>query len=90
MVQFLYIVTLISSAMGGLVLVIGSMRANSAPQEAAAAAMGIGLAVIPYVFARCVQITKDRAESLAAARKTASALEDISVKMDRPAGGPKP
>ncbi|MCW5648369.1 MAG: hypothetical protein KIS62_01350 [Ramlibacter sp.] len=90
MVQALYIVTLISSAIGGLVLIFGSVGAKSSPQEAAAAAIGIGLAVIPYVFARCVQISRDRAETMAVAQRTASALEDIAAKLERKSHGDNP
>lgn len=84
MVQALYIITLISSAIGGLVMFFGLAGAKSAPQEAAAAAMGIGLAVVPYVFARCVQIVADRKEQAELAKRTVSLLETISVILDRP------
>lgn len=60
MIQVSYIVTLISTCFGFLVLVFGFSGAQSAPQEAAAAALAIALAVIPYVFSRCLQITADR------------------------------
>jgi hypothetical protein len=42
-----------------LVLAFGFLGASSAPQEAAAAALALGLAVIPYVFTRCVQLSND-------------------------------
>jgi len=70
MVQFCYVVTLISTCFGLLVLIFGFSGAQSAPQEAAAAALAIALAVIPYVFSRCVQINSDRARSI----KDAAAL----------------
>jgi Na+/melibiose symporter-like transporter len=59
-IQVSYIITLISTCFGLLVLIFGFSGAKSAPQEAAAAALAIALAVIPYVFSRCLQITADR------------------------------
>ena len=48
------IVPLVGSILGVLVLVFGVLGAEGAPQEAAAAAIGVGLAAIPYVFARAI------------------------------------
>ena len=48
------IVPLIGSILGALVLVFGVLGAEGAPQEAAAATIGVGLAAIPYVFARAI------------------------------------
>ncbi len=48
------IVPLIGSILGALVLIFGVLGAEGAPQEAAAAAIGIGLAAIPHVFARAI------------------------------------
>jgi hypothetical protein len=44
----------LSAALGGIVLVFGVASANGAPQEAAFAAIAIGLAVIPYCFNRAL------------------------------------
>lgn len=52
MKKSLWILTIIGSLLGGLMALIGLFAANSAPQEAAAAAMGIAFAVIPYCLAR--------------------------------------
>lgn len=41
---------------GGIILSIGTLVANGAPQEAAVAAIAIGTAVIPYVIARSLDI----------------------------------
>ena len=60
MIQASYIITLISTCFASLVLIFGFSGAQSAPQEAAAAALAIALAVIPYVFSRCLQIAADR------------------------------
>ncbi len=40
--------------LGGLTVIVGISAANGAPQEAAAAAMGIAFAVIPYCLAKAV------------------------------------
>ena len=46
--------TLLGSLLGGVILVIGVFTANGAPQEAAAAAIALGCAVIPYCVARAI------------------------------------
>ncbi|WP_092000077.1 hypothetical protein [Polaromonas sp. OV174] len=56
---FFNIVTRIGAVLGAIVLVIGFAGAKGAPQEAAVAALAIALAVIPYVLARCVQMSRD-------------------------------
>jgi hypothetical protein len=75
MVPFLYVVTLLSATIGGLVVLLGVGGAHGAPQEAAAAAIGLALAVIPYVFTRSVQISRDRTEQLDQLKRIASLLE---------------
>jgi hypothetical protein len=54
MKKFLWITTAICSVIGGLTAVVGISAANGAPQEAAAAAMGVAFAVIPYCLAKAV------------------------------------
>ncbi len=54
MKKFFWIVTIISSSLGGLFAFGGVAFANGAPQEAAAAAIGVACAVIPYCIARAV------------------------------------
>ncbi|OVZ89950.1 hypothetical protein CBW58_18210 [Yersinia frederiksenii] len=48
------------SAIGFFQGVFMVMGANSAPQQAAGAAMGIAWAVIPYCFAKAIQMMKPR------------------------------
>ncbi|WP_236192775.1 hypothetical protein [Pseudomonas glycinae] len=50
--KFMWIVTIVMSLIGALVGFGGMILAKSAPQEAAAAAMGLTCAVIPYCIAR--------------------------------------
>ena len=45
---------LLGALAGGAILVLGVMEANGAPQQAAAAAIGGAVAIIPYVLARAV------------------------------------
>jgi len=50
--KFMWFVTIGMSFIGAVVGFGGMMLAKSAPQEAAAAAMGLTCAVIPYCIAR--------------------------------------
>lgn len=50
--KFMWIVTVFMSLIGAVVGFGGMILAKSAPQEAAAAAMGLTCAVIPYCIAR--------------------------------------
>src|SRR5262245_2015770 len=50
-----FVLPMIGALLAGVVLVLTVTGANGAPQEAAGAAIAIGLAVIPYVFARSVE-----------------------------------
>jgi hypothetical protein len=54
MKRFFWVLTIIGSAIGALVAFAGVLGANGAPQEAAASAMGVAFAVIPYCLARAV------------------------------------
>ena len=56
MTLFFYAITALGSVAGALLLIFTLVGSQSAPQQAAGAALAIGLAVIPYVFSRCVQI----------------------------------
>lgn len=55
MVTFLEVVAMIGAILGGLVLIMTFTSANGAPQEAAGAALSLGLAVIPYCLAAIFQ-----------------------------------
>jgi hypothetical protein len=72
---FFWAVSLLAAVAGGYELVETTMRATSAPQQAAGAALAVAIAVIPYVFTRCLDAIvasswRDRViEHLAALRK---------------------
>ena len=56
MLNFLWVLTIVGSLFGGLALLSVMVSSTmSAPQEAAMAAFGIGLGVLPYVLARASQ-----------------------------------
>lgn len=59
MVKFLWGVTAVFSVLGGISAFLGILFAQSAPQQAAAAAIALCFCVIPYCLARAVaEITK--------------------------------
>ena len=58
MTKFLWGLTIVGSILGAFAIAIGITGATGAPQEAAAAAIGIALAVIPYCLARAVSEMK--------------------------------
>ena len=53
-----WLIALLGSLVGGLIMVVTLSSSNGAPQEAAGAAIAVGFAVIPYCFARCLQLWK--------------------------------
>lgn len=55
MVKLFYGLSLLGAIVGGLDFAISAASANSAPQQAAGAAMAVAWAVIPYVFARAAE-----------------------------------
>lgn len=54
MVKLMWLVTVFMSLAGAVVAFGGMYAAQSAPQEAAAAAMGVACAVIPYCISRAL------------------------------------
>lgn len=56
--KILWILTAISSAIGGLVGFIAFMAASTGLQEASAAAAAVASAVIPFCFTRAIQEAK--------------------------------
>lgn len=60
MIKFSLGVTILMACLATVVLVMGLAGSQSAPQQAAAGAVAAALAVIPYVFTRCLQLDADR------------------------------
>lgn len=56
MITFFFSITAFGAVAGGLMLAFTLVGSQSAPQQAAGAAIALGLAVIPYIFSRCIQI----------------------------------
>lgn len=52
--KFLWLLTFVGSFIGGLMNLFALFGSNTAPQEAAGAAMAVACAVIPYCMARSV------------------------------------
>jgi hypothetical protein len=58
--RFIWILPLLGSLVAGLQFFDSLISATSAPQQAAGAAMAMGWAVLPYVFARAAEeLNKD-------------------------------
>ena len=66
--KFFGFLSLFGAIVAALVLLTGMFTAQSAPQEAAIAALAIAIAVIPYVFFRVLQALR-QADDLAAIRR---------------------
>lgn len=57
MIPVALVLSLLGAVAGGFVLFLSvNSYSISAPQQAAAAGFALGLAVIPYVIARCMQL----------------------------------
>lgn len=52
--RIFWILAFFGAIFGGM-LVVGSFGEDSAPKQAASAAVGCGFAVVPYVVARAIQ-----------------------------------
>lgn len=65
MIEFLWIIAMLSALIGGALDLFGFVLASGAPQEAAAAAGACMCAIVPYCIARA-------AESISANRKRQS------------------
>ncbi len=75
MIHFLWFLSLMGSIAGGFMLLVAISASNGAPQQAAGAAIALGLAVIPYVFTRCIEGSDTanwRKQMLAEAKKLAA------------------
>lgn len=51
---FFWFLTMLCAIASGFALVHAVLLSSGAPQQAAGAAIAIGMAVIPYVFTRCL------------------------------------
>jgi hypothetical protein len=50
-----WIVTLLMTTLAACIYIFGMADANSAPQQAAAAASALAASLIPYIFTRCIE-----------------------------------
>jgi hypothetical protein len=51
----LFVITIVAAIISAILLLVGVVRANGAPQEAAAEAMAAAITIIPYCMARSVE-----------------------------------
>jgi hypothetical protein len=61
--SFIYAMPILGAIVGTLVLVWTTVASDTAPQQAAGYAMACALAVVPYVFARAIDLSRDENES---------------------------
>ena len=59
-----FVVTIIGSLIGALLLILSFAFIDSAPQQGALAAVAVGFAVIPYCLARATQLLTDESEAI--------------------------
>ena len=83
MIQFLNIIALLGAVAGGFTLFATFGAAKGAPQEAAGAALALAFAVIPYVFARAVQIVIERKERSEYQARVIDRLDSLERAIDR-------
>lgn len=87
MLLFLWLLTIGSTLLGGVIFCFGLATANGAPQQAAAASIALGLAVGPYVLARAAsEIAALEKESRQAAKAMLEANQAAKVAAAKTAG----
>lgn len=84
MISFFFSLTALGAVAGALMLGLTLAGSQSAPQQAAGAAIALALAIIPYVFSRCIQIvvseTYRREENQRLVDKLAAIERTLSAK----------
>lgn len=76
---FIYLMPLLGSIAATLVILLTLGSSNSAPQEAAGYAMACALAVVPYVFARAIDLARD--EAVSHRNRQTDALEKLARRL---------
>lgn len=61
--SFIYAMPIIGSIAGTIVILMTMIGSRSAPQEAAGYAMACAFAVVPYVFARAMDLSRDTVDN---------------------------
>lgn len=77
--SFIYLMPLLGSIAGTLTLLVTWLGAKTAPQEAAGFAMACALAVVPYVFARAIDLARDENDSHQ--KRQSTALEKLASRL---------
>ena len=84
MIQLFYALTVLGTLIGGYEFLSMLSNAESAPQQAAGAAMAIGWALIPYILARsCHEVERLKREMVSWDKA------DTAAKEPRPAADPR-
>jgi hypothetical protein len=74
MAKFFHVLTIVGTVIGGFLLV-GALTADSAPKQAAEAAIAVAFGVLPYCFARaCTELAAPRAPGTAPSKSEAPGL----------------
>lgn len=73
---FIYAMPFLGSLAATLALIITFAGSRSAPQEAAGFAMACALAIVPYVFARSIDLCRDDRENQL--KRSTRALEEMA------------
>jgi hypothetical protein len=55
MIKFLWVLTLLCALLAGVGIAATALLAQSAPAQAAGAALSLGVAIVPYIFTRAAQ-----------------------------------
>lgn len=86
---FLYVLAGIGALLGAVALMLTAVFSTGAPQQAAGAATAVALAVLPYVFARAVQIVSQDGAQKRHNKQLLEKLDKLAAAMSaaRAAGG---
>lgn len=86
MTILIYLVVLAGCVMGGMQFLLVLGAAESAPQQAAGAAVALGWVVIPYVAARAIDrmIASQRQAEMLAALRALKGAAPLPVRNDPP------
>lgn len=83
MISLLQLLTVGGALAGALVFFVGMSGARGAPQEAAAAAAAVALAVIPYVLLRCAQLADAKRERDKSTERLMDALRSVERAVEK-------
>ena len=77
--KFFFVMSAIGSMLGALLIMVGLFGSKGAPQEAAAGALACAFSVVPYVFARAIQLVHELDASERRHRELVDAIKTSSA-----------